>query len=141
LESSRQVLLKKTLGCAFPFLKLKLCMKHARIPWQSNIVQHAFFEIGNGVRFAPKRYHGQANTYIYVMVSSKNLPSRYLSCYVVHKLSHAAGYLGHIGLQSEGIFTTLYNSISPSTTASDTATLMGTLFLLNFTSSKPLSSS
>jgi hypothetical protein len=128
LESSRQVLLKKKLGRAFPFLELKLCRKQARIPWQSNIVQPAFFEIGNGFRFAPKRYHEQANTYIYVMVSSKNLPSRYLSCYVVHKLSHAAGYLGHIGLQSEGILTTFYNSISPSTTASDTATFMGTLF-------------
>jgi hypothetical protein len=75
------------------------------------------FEIGNGVRFAQKRYHGQVNKYIYVMVSSTNLPSLYLSCYVMLKLSHAAGYLGHIvGLRSEGIFTTLYNSISPSTT-------------------------
>jgi hypothetical protein len=72
-----------------------------------------FFEIGNGFRFAPKRYHGQANKYIYVLGSPTNLPSLYLSCYVVHKLSHAAGYLGHIGLRSEGIFTTLYNSISP----------------------------
>jgi hypothetical protein len=108
-------------ACAFPFLKLKLRRKHARIPWQSNIAQLVFFETGNGVRFAPKPYHGQANKYMYVMVSSTNLPSLYLSCYVVHKLSRAAGYLGHIGLRSEGIFTTLYNSVSPSTTASDTA--------------------
>jgi hypothetical protein len=111
---------QKMPACAFPCLKLKLCRKHARIPWQSNIAQHVIFEIGYGVRFAPKRYHGQANTYIYVMVSSTNLPSLYLSCYIVHKLSHAAGYLGHVGLRSEGILTTLYNSVSPSTTASDT---------------------
>jgi hypothetical protein len=91
LESSRQVLLKKMLACVFPFLKLKMCRKHARIPWQSNIVQHAFFEIRNGFRFAPKWYHLQANQYIYVMVSSTKLPSLYLSCYVVHKLSHVAG--------------------------------------------------
>jgi hypothetical protein len=121
LESSHQVPLKKMPACAFPFLKLKLCRKQSRIPWQSNNAQHAFFEIGNGVRFAPKRYHGQANTYIYVMASSTNLPSLYLACYVVHKLSHAAGYLGHIGLRSEGILTTLHNSVYPSTTASDTA--------------------
>jgi hypothetical protein len=99
---------QKNLACAFPILKLKLCRRHARIPWQSNIVQHVVFEIGNGFRFAPKRCHGQANKYIYVMVSSTNLPSLYLSFYVVHKLSHAAGYLGHIGLRSEGIFTTQY---------------------------------
>jgi hypothetical protein len=76
LESSRQVLLKDMPACAFPFLKLKLklCRKHARNPWQSNNAQHAFFEIGHGIRFAPKRYHEQANTYIYVMVSSTNLP-------------------------------------------------------------------
>jgi hypothetical protein len=79
------------LACVFPFLKLKLFRKHARIPRQSNIVQHAFIEIGNGFRFALKRYHWQANKYIYVMVSSTNLPSLYLSCYVVHKLSHVAG--------------------------------------------------
>jgi hypothetical protein len=84
---------KKMPACAFPFLKL--CRKHARTPWQSNIAQHCFLEIGDGVRFAPKRYHGQANKYIYVMLSSANLPSLSFSCYVVHKLSHAAGYLGH----------------------------------------------
>jgi hypothetical protein len=98
LESSRQVLLKKLLACVLPFLKLKLCRKHARILWQSNIVQHAFIEIGNGFRFAPKRYHWKANKYICMMVSSTNLLSLYLSCYIVHKLSHVAGWLGHIGL-------------------------------------------
>jgi hypothetical protein len=51
LESSRQVLLKKMPACAFPFLKVKLCRKHARIPWQSSIAQHAFFEIGKATAF------------------------------------------------------------------------------------------
>jgi hypothetical protein len=37
LESSRQVLLKKMLACAFPFLKLKLCRKYARISWQRTL--------------------------------------------------------------------------------------------------------
>jgi hypothetical protein len=47
---------------------------------KNNIVHHAFIEIGNGFRFAPKRYHWQANKYIYVMVSSTNLPSLHWYC-------------------------------------------------------------
>jgi hypothetical protein len=91
MESSRQVLLTSMLACAFPCLKLKLCRKHAGIPAQSNIVQRACIEIGNGFRFAPKSYHGHAKKRIYVMVSSTNLSSHHLSCYVVHKLSYVAG--------------------------------------------------
>jgi hypothetical protein len=91
MESSRQVLLKRMFACAFPYLKLKLCRQYAGIPAQRNIVQHAFIEIGNGFRSALKRYHGQAKKHIYGMVSSTNLSSHRLSCYVVHKLSYAAG--------------------------------------------------
>jgi hypothetical protein len=64
MESSRQVLLKSMLVCAVPCLKLKLRRKHACILAQSNIVQHVFIEIGNGLRVAQKRYHGQAKKHI-----------------------------------------------------------------------------
>jgi hypothetical protein len=93
MERSRPVLLKRMLACAFACLKLKLCRKHHGIPAQSKIVQHAFIEIGNGFQFALKRYHGQAKKHSYVMVFSTNLSSYRLSCYIVHMLSYAAGYL------------------------------------------------
>jgi hypothetical protein len=91
MESPRQVLLNSMLACAFPFLKLKLCRRNAGMPWKSNIVEHAFIEIGNGIRFAPKWYQWQAKEHINVMASSISFTSLHLSCYVVHKLSSAAG--------------------------------------------------
>jgi hypothetical protein len=89
MVSSGQVLLTSMLACAFRCLKL--WRKHAGIPAQSNIVQRACIEIGNGFRLAPKSYHGHAKKRIHVMVFSTNLSSHHLSCYVVHKLSYVAG--------------------------------------------------
>jgi hypothetical protein len=77
---------------------------------QSNIGQHALIEMGMASDLHRKGIMGKLKKHIYVMVSSTNLSLHHLSCYIVHKLGYAAGQLKHLGLRSEGIFTTEYAS-------------------------------